>query len=68
MTDLGPPTHVWRDDPLFNQGHVAAELALAALRSVDQYGVTEEGELDHAIERLEAFLAAAREEARERAG
>jgi hypothetical protein len=64
---LGPPALVWRDDPLFNQGHVAAELAVAALRELENGEPWAETDAEHAIERLEAFLNAAREEASSRA-
>lgn len=77
MTDsadgiLGPPVLVWRDDPLFNQGHIAAELALAILRKLEtdvHPWVLQEHDADivHAIDHLEAFVAAARAEAAERA-
>jgi hypothetical protein len=68
--DLGPPVLVWRDDPLFNQGHVAAELALAILRKLEErldINADDEADIVHAIERLEVFLSAATEEARKRA-
>jgi hypothetical protein len=63
---FGPAVLVWRNDPLFNQGHVAAELALAILEKMAvrfDINAEDEADIDHAIERLEAFLEAAREEA-----
>jgi hypothetical protein len=63
---LGPPVLVWRDDPLFNQGHIAAELALNALNGLLAQSCSLD-DVEHAIERLEAFLAAAKAEAEQRA-
>lgn len=73
MTDsaddiLGPPALVWRDDPLFNQGVIAAELAIAVIRErVTDGPPWDTGDAEHAIEHLEAFLDGARAEAAERA-